>query len=202
VMAACVLDTEIRHKRHRSEDAINFEETCYHDDRNLQKRSRHGLLPEILDEEDGEGLNSAVVNEVMKSLREEINGTSEILSSTSCCGGYHQIEKPAISMDEEENAGEVGESVNSYEYLVSATDDELGIPPCQSFSVEENDSHCLSNKFWSDLFPNIPTESDSSVRVEDLFQPYLSHCYSYNYRDFWEYNSFLVSGTDQQEFID
>ncbi|GLJ26126.1 hypothetical protein SUGI_0500900 [Cryptomeria japonica] len=168
-MAASV--AQIKHKRQR-EILTECHSGEFEDDQNLHKRSSDGLLSDLFSIDDVEDDR---VLQVIKNPQEEINGISEMGKNSRM-------------------TGEIGERVSSYEDLVNATDDQLGISPSPP---QENDNEGISNKFWSDLFENPSSSTGQSV---DVLHPFLSHCCSYNYRDYIEYNTLLLS-EDQQEWI-
>ncbi|GLJ26083.1 hypothetical protein SUGI_0500340 [Cryptomeria japonica] len=176
-MAASV--AQIQHKRAR-ENITECYKGEYENDQNLQKRSRNGLLSDFFstDDCDGEAVEDDLVLQVMKNLEEEINGTSETGKNSRL-------------------TSEAGERNSSYDDLGNATDDQLGISPRPPLSGEENDNEGISNKFWSDLFESPSSATGQSV---DVLQPFLSHCYSYNYRDCADYSTLLLS-EDQQDWI-
>ncbi|GLJ26081.1 hypothetical protein SUGI_0500320 [Cryptomeria japonica] len=122
-MAASV--AQIKHKRQR-EILTECHSGEFEDDQNLHKRSRDGLLSDLfsIHDADSDDVEDDLVLQVIKNLQEEINGTSEM-----------GINSRLTSV--------VGERDSSYEDLVNATDDQLGICPSLPLSVEENDNESI-----------------------------------------------------------
>ncbi|GLJ26123.1 hypothetical protein SUGI_0500860 [Cryptomeria japonica] len=85
-----------------------FHSNEFEDYQNLHNSSRDGLLSDLFSTDDVE---DDFVLQVIKNLQEEINGTSEI-------GKISRL------------SDQIGERVSSYEDLMNATDDQLGI--CRS----------------------------------------------------------------------